>query len=84
MTEWGVFMVIGALMGFAVTIVSPLIKLNTSITTLTVTMKATEQALSELAEKNSSTHKRIWEKCRKQDATLLNHENRVAHLEKLS
>ena len=81
MTEWSVFLVIVSLMGFAATIVGPIIKLNTSITTLTVTMQAMETALSALAAKNSTAHRSLWEKTKQQDVVLQTHEKRITLLE---
>jgi len=81
MTEWGVFLVMVSLMGFAATIVGPIIKLNTSITTLTVTMQAMEEALNALSDKNSTAHRNLWEKTREQDAVLQTHEKRITLLE---
>lgn len=39
MTEWGVFGVVIALVGFAATFLAPALKLNSSITKLTVTVE---------------------------------------------
>ena len=48
MTEWGVFGVVIALVGFAATFLAPALKLNSSITKLTVTV---ERLVKERQEK---------------------------------
>lgn len=80
--EWGVFLVIAALVSFLAIIVPPLIKLNTSITTLTVTMSSITGDLDELTNKNSKTHGRIFERLGEHDKELVNHDKRIHVLEK--
>ena len=53
MSEWGVFGVIVALIGFAVSIVTPIIKLNTNITKLTVTL---ERMVKDVDIQKNSSH----------------------------
>ena len=87
--EWQVFGVIVALLGFVVAVVTPILKLNTSITKLTVTMESMSKDLINDREKSRDAHKNIWEgieavekKNTEQDLTLSNHEQRIKVLEK--
>lgn len=87
--EWQVFGVIVALLGFVVAVVTPILKLNTSITKLTVTMESMSKDLINDREKSRDAHKNIWagieaveKKNTEQDLTLSNHEQRIKVLEK--
>ena len=89
MTEWQVFGDIVALFGFVVAVVTPILKLNTSITKLTVTMESMSKDLINDREKSRDAHKNIWagieaveKKNTEQDLTLSNHEQRIKVLEK--
>lgn len=89
MTEWQVFGVIVALFSFVVAVVTPILKLNTSITKLTVTMESMSKDLINDREKSRDAHKNIWagidaveKKNTEQDLTLSNHEQRIKVLEK--
>lgn len=88
MTEWQVFGVIVALFSFVVAVVTPILKLNTSITKLTVTMESMSKDLINDREKSRDAHKNIWagidaveKKNTEQDLTLSNHEQRIKVLE---
>lgn len=54
MTEWGVFGVITALAAFGVSIVTPIIKLNTSIVRLIDRLNRLDEGVDELTEKNQN------------------------------
>ena len=86
--EWQVFGVIVALLGFVVAVVTPILKLNTSITKLTVTMESMSKDLINDREKSRDAHKNIWagieaeeKKNHEQDLMLSNHEQRIKVLE---
>ena len=88
MTEWQVFGVILASCNVVVAVVTPIIKLNTSITKLTVTMESMSKDMSNDREKSRDDHKNIWagidaveKKNTDQDLTLSNHEQRIKVLE---
>lgn len=88
MTEWGVFGVIVALVGFATAIIAPILRLNTNITRLTVTaehlveeMRGQSEEMAEIREKNHKSHERLWDKNEQQDKALENHETRIKVLE---
>ena len=83
MTEWGVVTVIIALVGLFVTIIKPLLTLNTSMVRLTEEMKHVNRGLTDLNDKNTENHKRIWDRMDEQSDTLKDHEKRIDHLENL-
>ena len=57
------------------------VKLNSSITRLTVTMERLVQDVRELREKSREEHGRLWRKHEEQERTLTVHETRIATLE---
>ena len=81
MTEWGVVGVIIALVGLIAVLVKPMISLTQSITKLTVMLEQVAGDMSELTEKNSKGHERLWKKSDEQDGRLDNHEHRITVLE---
>ena len=81
MTEWGVFLVIVALVGFSASIIAPVLKLNTSIVTLTVTMQGFEKQLDESILKNDARHKKIWKELDGHEECINQHEVRIGILE---
>lgn len=82
MTEWGVVAVIVVLAGLFSTLLAPMLRLNSSITKLTVTMESTAKSLEELSKTNTEDHRRIWKKEEEQDKVIGNHEYRLQDLEK--
>ncbi|WP_434310159.1 hypothetical protein [Hominifimenecus sp. rT4P-3] len=82
MSEWEVVGVIVALLGLIAAIAGPLIKLNTSITTLTVTLKGLNEDISDLTIKNTKSHQRLWDHNEEQDKKLNDHEMRLTIVEK--
>lgn len=89
MNEWTVITVIIALVGLGVTIGGPLLKLNTSITTLTVALgnlrEEVNKNTADIADnkkESHESHKRLWDHEGKQDEQIANHEGRISVLEK--
>ena len=68
MTEWGVFGVISALVGFLVATAGPLLKLNGAITRLTVAVEGFQ-------------NKDIYKRLDGHDTALAEHGQRIKHLE---
>ena len=77
MTEWSVFGVIVAIAAFLVTVVKPIITLNTSITRLTEIVDKMSHDLDALTERNAQTHARLFDR-------IENHETRITVLEERS
>lgn len=80
--EWQVVTVIVALVGLVTAIVAPLIRLNTSITKLTVTLDQALERLAKQEENSHASHKRIWDKNKEQDKRLNDHEKRISFIER--
>lgn len=81
MTEWSVVGVIIALVGLGAAIIKPILSLNTTITELTISAKQLRDNIAELANENTKSHRRLFEKNDEQDLTLSDHECRIKRLE---
>ena len=82
MTEWEVFGVIVALVAFAISIGTPIVKLNTSITRLIDRLNSLDGDMEELTVKNSKSHERLWKHNEKQDKRIEEHEVGISVLER--
>lgn len=80
--EWTVVVVLIALVGLIVSILTPAIKLNTSVTKLSTLVDNLSSKLSSMESNNSEAHRRIWTEMDGQRATLNGHETRITVLEK--
>lgn len=79
--EWQVFGVIAALTAFVAAIVAPIIRLNASITKLTVTVERLVKDMDAQSRRSHDAHERLWEHQNEQDEKLTNHEIRITKLE---
>lgn len=78
---WEIFLGIVALIGFCVTIMTPLMKLSKTMTELNVNMQNLNQAMNTLTANNTESHRRIWAHNEEQDEKLENHEKRITKIE---
>ena len=81
MTEWGVFGVIVGLLGLLGTVCVPMLRLNTSITRLTITMETLQTNLDREHEDNRKTHERLWNKADRNAERIEEHERRLSQVE---
>lgn len=79
--SWEIFLGIVALVGFCVTIATPLMKLSKTMTELNVNMQNLNQAMNTLTANNTESHRRIWAHNDEQDEKLENHEKRITKIE---
>ena len=80
--EWQVVGVIVVLVGLAGSIIGPVIKLNSSITRLTVTMERLVKDVDVIKGNSHDAHQHLWEKNDEQDKIINDHETRITSLEK--
>ena len=78
---WEIFLGIVALVGFCITIATPLMKLSKTMTELNINMKNLNQAMNTLTANNTESHRRIWIHNDEQDEKLENHEKRITKIE---
>lgn len=86
--EWTTVTVIIAIVGLIATVTTPLIKLNSNITRLTVILdnikaelEEQKKALSAQQAGSRESHRRLWAHNDEQDNTLNDHETRIRVLE---
>lgn len=75
MTEWGVFEVFAAIVALFLAIGVPSLKLNSTITRLSV-------LLGKLEETNKEEHDELWEEVEKHGESINDHETRLCVIEK--
>ena len=81
MTDWDIVKDIVVLIGLIVTVTTPLLKLNTSITQLKALRDSVVKQVQDNDRSNSASHKRLWEHNEEQDETLQRHEQRLHDLD---
>ncbi len=81
MTDWDIVKDIVVLVGLIVTVTTPLLKLNTSITQLKALLDSVVKQVQDNDRSNSASHKRLWEHNEEQDETLQRHEQRLHDLD---
>lgn len=87
--EWDVFTVLVAVAGLFLSVGTPIIKLNSTITKLNVLLGQMQKRvenidgeIEDIRQKSKESHRRIWEHNTEQDDKLNNHETRIAMLER--
>ncbi len=81
MSEWQVVGVIIALVGLVGAIVAPLLRLNSAITKLTLTVDRLVRDMDEQHRRSHDAHEKLWDHQNEQDEKLVNHEIRITKLE---
>lgn len=81
MTDWDIVKDIVVLVGLIMTVTTPMLKLNTSITQLKALLDSVAKQVQENDKSNSVNHKRLWEHNEEQDETLQRHEQRLHDLD---
>lgn len=86
--EWAAFETLAAIAALFLSIGVPVIRLNSSITKLTVMLERVEQdvaanraALEQQRAAARASHEKLWRHNEEQDAQLQNHETRLRVLE---
>ena len=74
MIDWKTLAVI---LGIIVSIVTPIIKLTSTISKLTTIVDNLQKSVSDITVKNTESHKRIWDKEEEQDKVIGDHEIRI-------
>lgn len=80
--EWTVVLVLIALVGLIVSVLTPAIRLNTSVTRLAALVDSLDAKLGSMESSNIQAHRRIWTELEGQKAALGGHETRITVLEK--
>lgn len=80
--EWTVVVVLIALVGLVISVLTPAIKLNTSVTRLSTLVDSLNNKLSTMESNNSEAHRRIWGELDEHKSALSAHETRITVLER--
>ena len=80
--EWTVVVVLIALVGLVVSVLTPAIRLNTSVTKLSTLVDSLNAKLSIMESNNTDAHRRIWKELDEYKSVLSAHETRLTVLEK--
>ena len=78
---WEIFLGIVALVGFITAVMTPIIKLNTSITKLNSALELLQISMNRIESDNTEGHRRIWNHNESQDNIIKNHEKRITDIE---
>ena len=81
MTDWAALSVIAALVGAAISIVTPILRLNTVITKLSATVDSLAKNLETLTCENTRSHARLHGRIVELEDTVGRHEVRLTVLE---
>lgn len=81
MTDWDIVKDTVVLVGLIITVTTPLLKLNTSISQLKSLLDSVVKQVQDNDRSNSNSHKRLWEHNEEQDEILHNHEMRLHDLD---
>lgn len=79
--EWTIVTTIAALMALVTGIVTPIIKLNTTVVKLATVVEGLTKSVAELSCNAHNTHERIWDKVNNNTSQLAEHETRLNTLE---
>ena len=79
---WEIFLGIAALIAFAVSVGTPILKLNTNIVKLNSTIETLRDTVTRIDKTNEEEHKDLWKHNDEQDANIHNLEGRVDKLDK--
>jgi hypothetical protein len=80
--EWTVVVVLIALTGLVISVLTPAIRLNTSVTKLSTLVETLDAKIGAMDAENSDSHRRIWNELDGYKSALGNHETRITVLEK--
>jgi cell division protein FtsL len=78
---WEIFLGIVALVGFIISVTTPLMKLNTSITKLNNSVDVLKSAIDRIDTENEESHKRIWKHNDEQDEIIAEHSRKINNIE---
>ena len=78
---WEIFLGITALVGFVISVTTPLMKLNTSITKLNNSVDVLKSAIDRIDADNKESHKELWDHNEEQDAAIAEHTRKINNIE---
>ena len=81
MNEWNVYEVIVSLVGFSVAVITPLIKLNSTIAKLSQVVNDFVDSVNKSDARNIEAHERIWKQINVTQNAVTEHDKRISIIE---
>ena len=78
--NWQVVLALVVILGLIVTVVKPILKLNTTLTTLDLTIKSLQEQLKSFRGNNDKDHDEIFERLDEHEDTLIEHDKAITEL----
>lgn len=79
--EWTIVTVLVTMAGLFLSVMTPLLKLNSTIIRLNASVDALNEEMEKYTVKNDQSHDRLWRKSDEQSERLNDHEKRIVRLE---
>lgn len=80
--EWTVVTVVAALIALVGGVLTPVLRLNTSITRLSACVERLQDSVGDITRRNRETHHQLFCRQQEQEAALGDHETRLKLLER--
>jgi len=78
--NWQVVLALAVILGLIGAIVKPILKLNTTLTTLDLTIKSLQEQLKSFRGNNDKDHDEIFERLDEHEDTLIEHDKAITEL----
>ncbi len=78
MSEWGIFGVIVAIVGFIITVSTPISKLTKSITELNCNIRSLYEKFEDITKRTTESQEKIWKKIDYHEQRITNNEKELA------
>lgn len=79
--SWEIFLGIVAIIGFVITVSTPMMKLNTSITKLSLSIEHLQEVIKRNETENQNAHDELKNHNKDQDKIIQDHESRIDAIE---
>lgn len=79
--EWTIVTVLVTMAGLLISVVTPLLKLNSTIIRLNASVDALAEEMEKHTAKNDKSHDRLWQSIEEQGSQLDDHERRITIME---
>ena len=79
--SWEIVVGIIALVGFGISVVTPILKLNTNIIKLNDSIDHLKESITRIDDERKKEEEEIWDYVKEDNAKLKNHEVRITNIE---
>ncbi len=78
MNEWGIFVVVATVVGFIITVSTPITKLTKSITELNCNITSLDEKFEEIAKRTTANDEKVWKKIDTHEQRITENEKKLA------